>query len=130
VSGTPAPDWFARPVLFVKDISRTLDFYVQRLGFSESWRYEDGGEPRVAQAERQGCTLIFSSQWPDKMGKGLVFVSLQAPDAQHVSAALDSLRAEFEGRGAAVEDGQWGYRLLVVRDPDGNELYFNYPNSP
>jgi hypothetical protein len=41
--------------------------------------------------------------------------------------ALDRLRAEFEGRGVDVEDGRWGYRLLVVRDPDGNELYFNYP---
>jgi hypothetical protein len=23
----------------------------------------------------------------------------------------------------------WGYRLLVVDDPDGNQLFFNYPNE-
>jgi hypothetical protein len=28
-----------------------------------------------------------------------------------------------------VEDGWWGYRLLVIRDPDGNELYFNYTDA-
>lgn len=24
----------------------------------------------------------------------------------------------------------WSYRLLVVDDPDGNQLYFNDPNEP
>ena len=28
-----------------------------------------------------------------------------------------------------VKDGQWGYRLMVIADPDGNELYFPYPTS-
>lgn len=41
--------------------------------------------------------------------------------------ALDALRAELEGRGVDVKDGQWSYRLMVVADPDGNELYFPYP---
>jgi hypothetical protein len=56
-------EWFARPVLFVADIHRTLDLYVNRLGFTESWRHEDEGFALVAQADRQGCALIFSSQW-------------------------------------------------------------------
>ena len=41
--------------------------------------------------------------------------------------ALREVRAELEGRGVAVENGWWGYDLMVVRDPDGNELYFPYP---
>jgi hypothetical protein len=44
-------------------------------------------------------------------------------------AALDDLRAELEARGATVKDGHWGYRLLVVEDLDGNQLYFNYPKE-
>jgi len=128
-------EWHARPVLFVADIARALDFYVNRLGFARSWQYEEEGKAVVAQADRQGCALIFSSQWPDKIGKGLMFVSLNVeapPDRLHaeMSRALDRLRAEFESKGVAVEDGQWGYRVLVVRDPDGNELYFNYPAAP
>jgi catechol 2,3-dioxygenase-like lactoylglutathione lyase family enzyme len=127
-------EWYARPVLFVTDIDRTLDFYVNRLGFTQSWRFEEDGEAFVAQADRQGCALIFSSQWPDKVGKGLMFISL-TPDAppERLNAeqakALDRLRAELEGKGVAVEDGHWGYRLLVVRDLDGNELYFNYTDD-
>lgn len=116
-------DWYARPVLFVADIDRALGFYVDKLGFTQSWKYEEDGRPSVAQAERQGCALIFSSQWPDKVGKGLMFISLG------VDAELDKLRAELESRAVDVKDGRWGYRLLVVSDPDGNELYFNYPDA-
>jgi catechol 2,3-dioxygenase-like lactoylglutathione lyase family enzyme len=44
--------------LFVANIDRTLDFYVNRLGFTQSWRYEEEGEAFVAQVDRQGCALI------------------------------------------------------------------------
>ena len=114
---------YTRPVLFVANIDRSVDFYGKQLGFTQAWRYEEEGKAYVAQVERQGCELILSSQWPDKVGKGLMFISLDV-------GVLDALRAELEGRGVDVKDGQWGYRLMVVTDPDGNELYFPYPASP
>ena len=43
--------------------------------------------------------------------------------------ALDALRAELEAKGVLVKEGSWGYRLLVVDDPDGNQLFFNYPSE-
>jgi catechol 2,3-dioxygenase-like lactoylglutathione lyase family enzyme len=115
--------WYARPVLFVADIDRSVDFYGQQLDFTESWRYEEDGKAYVAQVDRLGCELILSSQWPDKVGNGLMFISLDP-------GVLDALRVELEGRGVDVKDGQWGYRLMVVTDPDGNQLYFPYPASP
>jgi catechol 2,3-dioxygenase-like lactoylglutathione lyase family enzyme len=115
-------EWFARPVLFVADIGRSVDFYVKQLGFTQPWRYEEEGKAWVAQVDRQGCELILSSQWPNKVGKGLIFISLDV-------GVLDALRAELEGRGVDVKDGHWGYRLMVIADPDGNELYFPYPTS-
>src|SRR5215469_207277 len=122
-------DWFARPVLHVTDVKASLRFYVDRLGFTSPWRYEEGGRARVAQAERQGCALILSDQWPDKVGKGLMFISLNVePEKREAQiAALDALRAELEAKGVRVKEGSWGYRLLVVDDPDGNQLFFNYP---
>ena len=45
-------------------------------------------------------------------------------------AAVDGLRAELEARGVPVKDGRWGYRVLVVEDLDGNQLFFPYPNKP
>ena len=36
-------DWFARPVLHVTDVEASLRFYVNRLGFTSSWGYEEDG---------------------------------------------------------------------------------------
>jgi catechol 2,3-dioxygenase-like lactoylglutathione lyase family enzyme len=121
-------DWFARPVLHVKDVEASLLFYVNQLGFTSPWRYDEEGKAFVAQVERQGCALILSHQWPEKIGKGLMFISLNAEPETQV-AALDALRAELEAKGVPVKDGSWGYRLLVVDDPDGNQLFFNYPSE-
>jgi catechol 2,3-dioxygenase-like lactoylglutathione lyase family enzyme len=119
-------DWFARPVLHVSSVEAALRFYVDRLGFTSPWRYDEDGRAYVAQVDRQGCALILAQSWPQKVGKGLMFISLNAEPEEQV-AALDALRAEFEARGVPVREGSWGYRLLVVDDPDGNQLFFNYP---
>ena len=122
-------DWFARPVLHVSDVESSLRFYVDRLGFTNPWRYDQDGRVFVAQVDRQGCALILADTWPEKIGKGLMFISLNVePTTREAAvAALDALRAELEAKGVPVKEGSWGYRLLVVDDPDGNQLFFNYP---
>jgi len=124
-------DWFARPVLHVADVEASLRFYVDRLGFTSPWRYDDDGKVYVAQVDRQDCAIILADTWPEKIGKGLLFISLNVvPQTREAAiAALDGLRMELEAKGVPVKEGLWGYRLLVVDDPDGNQLFFNYPNS-
>ena len=124
-------DWFARPVLHVTDVEASLRFYVDKLGFTNPWRFDENGKVYVAQVERQGCAIILTNNWPEKIGKGLLFISLnvEPPTPEAATAALDELRAELEARGVPVKEGSWGYRLLVVDDPDGNQLFFNYPNE-
>jgi uncharacterized glyoxalase superfamily protein PhnB len=121
-------DWFARPVLHVKDVEASLRFYIDQLGFTSPWRHNEDGKTDVAQVDRQGCSLILADTWPEKIGKGLMFISLNVEPEMQV-AALDALRAELEANGVPVTEGSWGYRLLVVDDLDGNQLFFNYPNK-
>jgi catechol 2,3-dioxygenase-like lactoylglutathione lyase family enzyme len=129
-------DWFARPVLHVTDVEASLRSYTDRLGFTSPWRYDEDGKAHVAQVDRQGCALILADTWPEKIGKGLIFISLnlspngEPPTREAAVAALDALRAELEAKDVTVKDGSWGYRLLVVDDPDGNQLFFNYPAEP
>ena len=124
-------DRFARTVLHVTDVEASLRFYVDRVGFTSPWRYDEDGRAHVAQVDRQGCALILADTWPEKVGKGLIFISLNVEPAtpEVAAAALDALRAELEARGVSVNEGSWGYRLLVVHDPDGNQLFFNYPRE-
>jgi hypothetical protein len=60
-----------------------------------------------------------------------MFMSLnvEPPTREAAAAAVDALRAELEARDVPVTEGSWGYRLLVVDDPDGNQLFFNYPGG-
>ena len=109
--------WYSRPVLFVSDVERSARFYVDQLGFEEAWRHSEDGRLLVAQVNRSGCELILSSQWPENVGCGLIFISLDPNDILVV-------RRSFERQGVVVKDGSWGYRLMIVEDLDGNLLYF------
>lgn len=124
-------EWFARPVLHVADVEASLRFYVSRLGFTSPWCYQEDRKSHVAEVDRQGCALILADTWPEKIGKAVIFISLnvEPPTPDAASAALDALRSELEAKGVAVREGSWGYRLLVVDDPDGNQLLFNYPSD-
>jgi catechol 2,3-dioxygenase-like lactoylglutathione lyase family enzyme len=125
-------DWFARPILHVKDVDASLRFYMNLLGFTSPWRYDEEGRGRVAQVDRQGCALILADNLaPAKIGKGVIFISLNVEPAtpEAATAALDVLRAELEAKGVPVKEGSWGYRLLVLDDLDGNQLLFNYPSE-
>jgi len=121
-------DWFARPILHVKDVEASLRFYVDQLGFTSPWRYDEDGKLHIAQVDRQGCALILADTWPKKAGKAVIFISLNVEPAtsEATDAAVDALRAELESKDVRVKEGSWGYRLLVVKDPDGNRLLFNY----
>jgi catechol 2,3-dioxygenase-like lactoylglutathione lyase family enzyme len=115
--------WYSRPVLFVADVERARDFYVGSLGFTEKWSFAEGGKLFVVQVNREDCEIILSSQWPEKNGKGMLFISLTTTDY----AALPS---ELATKGVTGRQGWWGYRTLIVADPDGNELYFPDPDDP
>jgi catechol 2,3-dioxygenase-like lactoylglutathione lyase family enzyme len=120
--------WFARPVLHVADVETAVRFYVERLGFATAWRHEEDGKLIVAQVDRDGCALILASTWAEKAGAGTIFISLdpQPSSKEAQASALDALRAEFTDKGVQVKDGYWGYRVVMVEDPDANTLLFNY----
>src|SRR5271168_2691707 len=100
--------WFARPVLHVTDVDASLLFYVNRLGFTSPWRYDEDGRAYVAQVERQGCALILANTWPEKIGKGLMFIPLNR-EREAQAAALAALRANLEAKAAPLKDVLGGY---------------------
>ena len=126
--------WYTRPVLFVTDVDVALEFY-GRLGFAVAWKFAEddapglpaptkpGGPSVVAQVQRDECEIIFSKQWPDKVGAGMLFIELTDED-------WAALPEAFTAGGVEFSRGWWGYRSLIVSDPDGNQLYFPDPSDP
>jgi catechol 2,3-dioxygenase-like lactoylglutathione lyase family enzyme len=114
--------WYSRPVFFVESVERAIAFYTTRLGFTERNRYEEQGKVLVGEVGREDCVILLNCQQAEKSGRGRMFISIDV-------GPLKALRSEFESRGAPVKDGWWGYDTLIIEDPDGNELFFPYPNK-
>ena len=97
------------------EIERSLYHYTCLLGFSQAWNYLEGERRIVIQANRgSGCELILSEDRP-YVGKSPIFVSLDKVE-------LITFQAELEAKGIPVERSWWGYPVIVIKDPDGNEL--------
>ena len=85
--------WYSRPVFFVESVERAIGFYIEKLGFAQNSRYEEGGKALVGEVTREDCEILLNCQQPEKIGQGRMFISVDLD-------RLRALRAEFESRGA------------------------------
>jgi catechol 2,3-dioxygenase-like lactoylglutathione lyase family enzyme len=114
--------WYARPVLFVADVSRALRFYVDMLGFEKRWHSGDGAGT-VCQVNRGDCEIILCEH-ATRRDKARLFIELNVDE-------LAELRREIAQRSVPSKETWWGYDSIQIDDPDGNELLFpTEGNSP
>ena len=114
-------DLYARSVFFVADAQRSLHHYTEQLGFSLDWDSQDG----VFQVSLFGFELILNEvgdRTRARVGHGRVFIGLEdeqgEPFRKHVvDNGIETFRVE------------WGRPTLLIRDVDGNELFFWLPHD-
>jgi catechol 2,3-dioxygenase-like lactoylglutathione lyase family enzyme len=114
-------NWHTRTVFFVKDAERSVAFYRDKLGCTLDWNYEEEGRSVVCQVNREGFKLILAAQDDRKAGQGRVFVT-------HVEES--ALRKEIAEKGIEAQDDYWGMPVIVIEDPDGNQLLFALITKP
>ncbi|HEV2680250.1 MAG TPA: glyoxalase superfamily protein [Rhodanobacter sp.] len=112
--------WYTRPVLFVSNINRALHFYTDILGFKKAW-HEGDGQGKVCQVDRAGCEIILCED-AGRRDKGRLFVELT-----HDGVA--EFKREIAERSIPSKKSWWGYDVIQIDDPDGNELFFPLPDS-
>jgi catechol 2,3-dioxygenase-like lactoylglutathione lyase family enzyme len=105
--------WYARPVLFVSDIQRALRFYEGKLGFEKKW-HEGDGKGTVCQVDRGGCEIILCED-ATRGDRGRLFLELSRE-------GVDQLLQTTVERSVQTQKSWWGYDVLRIEDPDGNEL--------
>ena len=93
-----------------------LVFYVEKLGFSQSWKYEEKDQVIVTQVNKGDLEIILTTNL-DRLGQGRLFISLEEQE-------LDQLKYRIEQHGIPVEDIFWGYPVIKIEDCDGNQLFF------
>jgi catechol 2,3-dioxygenase-like lactoylglutathione lyase family enzyme len=109
-------------ILFVSDAGVATAFYENKLGFTVNWRHDEDGRTVAAGISRDDCSLLLNTQRPDSVGKGAVYFAFG-------EAVHDAIRTEFLAKGVTPKDGWWGKRLMIVEDPDGNQLWFADPHD-
>jgi catechol 2,3-dioxygenase-like lactoylglutathione lyase family enzyme len=118
-------NFYCRSVFFVKDAEAALAFYTQTLGFRLDWNYQYEGRACVFEVSLFGFELILNQVFDDtkdRAGHGRAFIGLEDNQA---SALCEHIRAkEIE-----VSRDNWGKPTLVIKDLDGNELFFWLPES-
>jgi catechol 2,3-dioxygenase-like lactoylglutathione lyase family enzyme len=111
--------WYARPVFFVTDLIQSLHFYVDLLGFKKAW-HEAEGTGTVCQVNRSDCEIILC-QTSDRKDKSRLFIEL-------TKDGVTELREEITARSIPHKQTWWGYDVIQIDDPDGNELLI--PTNP
>lgn len=103
----------ATPILRVRSLRASVDYYVQVLGFALDW--EHGGS--FASVSRGSCGLFLCE---GDQGNPGTWVWIGVGDA-------DALCEEFRSRGARVRhpptNYSWAYEMQI-EDPDGHVLRF------
>lgn len=118
-------NFYARAVFFVKDAERSLAYYTDSLGFSLDWNHKEHDRAFVFQVNLFGFQLILNQTeaWTnDRTGHGRVFIRLDHDQAV-------AFRAHIEAKGIQTTEFHWGAPTLVIRDLDGNELFFWFPEG-
>ena len=113
-------NFYARSVFFVKDAEAALAFYTKNLGFDLDWNHQYEGRAWVFEVSLHGFCLILNQVWDDTKGReghGRAFIGLE-PDQEQ--ALYEHIRA----KGIQVWRDDWGKPTLVIKDMDGNELFF------
>jgi uncharacterized glyoxalase superfamily protein PhnB len=107
------------PILRVANLAASIDYYVERLGFTLQWRAEP-----VASVRRDGASVMLCE---GDQGQPGMWLWLSTSD-------VDALYEELRGRGAHLRHSPtnypWGSRECQVSDPDGHVLRFGSDVRP
>ncbi|MGE0608241.1 MAG: VOC family protein [Pirellulales bacterium] len=101
------------PVLPVRDLLRSIEFYTATLGFQLDW----GGQPgsKVCSVSRDSCAIMLSQDFQNAGGTWV-----------WIGVADDSLFQDYRSRGVKVRQKAanytWAYEMKF-EDIDGNILW-------
>ena len=109
------------PVLPVRDILRSVEFYAEKLGFTVYFSFP--GEPGYASVGRDKIALHL--QWHDAEE----WARVERPMIRFMVADVDALFEEYKDKdvfhpNTTLRDTPWGTREFAFFDPDDNGLTF------
>jgi lactoylglutathione lyase len=123
----------AFPVIYTRDVARTVGFYEQLLGFERQYQFPPDGEAGYVGLKRDQAELgvVHESSPRQMIGSGIgdgprfeLFVYVA-----DVDAAITSMQAGGVPVLRMPENMPWGERVAFVSDPEGNPVTLAAPNA-
>jgi catechol 2,3-dioxygenase-like lactoylglutathione lyase family enzyme len=111
------------PCLLVSDMRRSLDFYIETLGFTQTGYYPIESEPIRTEVRRDDVAIVLYSE--ARRGQDLPPAFTGA--LYLFPEDIDPLAEELRGKvpfAWGPEETDFGIREFAVRDPDGYTLIF------
>ncbi|GKU17745.1 unnamed protein product [Fusarium langsethiae] len=111
-----------------QSIQKTIDFYVDFLGFELGGVKPEDGHPSgytfcsVFAGDRAAANIYFFKSKDDSVRPGSAYIALGTKQLDMLYNAIKVERSDVIQE--AVQDQPWGYRQFVIKDPDGNTLTF------
>lgn len=117
------------PLLVVSDISASIAFYCDGIGFEMAGKWEPGGELAWCRLQLGGAGLMLQQECDAdapaaERGKGVVFYFI----CEEADAVYDTIKARgMQATEPAV--AFYNMKQTFVTDPDGYELCFENPTA-
>jgi catechol 2,3-dioxygenase-like lactoylglutathione lyase family enzyme len=111
------------PCLLTSDMRRTLDFYIEVLGFTQTGYYPIESAPTRTEVRRDGVALIFFTDAYHNIGEAPALSGMLYFFPESIDAVADELlgKVPFEW---GPEESDLGVREFAIRDPEGYVLVF------
>lgn len=116
----------AIPEIPVDDVEKSVEYYVNVLGFHFDWREKEGGIAGISQGE---CRMFltnapFRQHYYGSVGTVIVWLNLDSKQE------VDELYTRWQSAGAKIlslpEDKPWNLREFRAADLDGNQFRVFY----
>ncbi len=110
--------------LTVNDLTKSIAWYRDVLGFTQGERWEDGGQTRGVQMKAGRCDLMltqddFAKGRDRKKGDGF---RLWVSTAQDINAIAERIKAKGWSLDREPSDTPWGDWAFALTDPDGFKI--------
>jgi uncharacterized glyoxalase superfamily protein PhnB len=119
---------YLSPLLAVRNMKETIEFYMNTLGFKMGMAFPDADNPEYADLSKDGMVLMFIPAKDhgigsrEKLGTG-VYLYME------IDGDIDEYYAELKGKGVKmvtdIKDQPYGVRDFSIEDINGYKLAFN-----
>jgi catechol 2,3-dioxygenase-like lactoylglutathione lyase family enzyme len=111
------------PCLYVSDMRRSLDFYLDVLGFTQTGYYPIESEPIRTEVRRDNVAIILYTEAARGRDQAPAFTGALYIFPDGIALLADELRGKVPFAWGP-EETELGYREFAIRDPDGYALVF------